>query len=195
MTLGGKEWREHAAIVGGVTLAWNQCVFRLLQVFVHLTGIESPVADAIFFGTLSDSGQRRMIQRVSECVCLDDRYVKSLGALLARIDKASSGRNLAAHTVFGVTAFDPASGAWGPKVVPALDPPQDKRLREDFAAQFAEAEATLWAIANDLEQWVVNTPYPPRSWGHPPLPKALQSAQALHLAEATNFDAPSPVKI
>jgi hypothetical protein len=182
VALGEVEWREHAALVGSVTLAWNQCVFRLLQIFVHLTGIESPLAEAIFFSH-QDRGQRQMIQRIVEGIELDEIHVKSLGKLLKRIEKASPGRNLAAHIIFGVTAFDMTTGGWGPKVVPVLTPSQDKRLEKDFAQQFQKVEKTLWSIAGDLEQWVINTPFPPRSWGHPPLQRSLASEPARHLAE------------
>lgn len=58
--LGEKEWQEHAALIGVVSLAWNQTVHQLLRVFCHLTGLESPLAEAIFFSPQSDSVQRNL---------------------------------------------------------------------------------------------------------------------------------------
>jgi hypothetical protein len=151
----------------------------LLRVFTHLTGIESPVADAILFSVQSDSSQRRMIKRVAETVGLADADADGLNRLLKRLDAVSAGRNLAAHVIFGVTAFDGVTGVWGPKVVPALTPPQDHRLQEDFTGQFKDVERKLTAIHRDLEEWLVHTPFPPRPWGVPAMPRAAARASAM----------------
>lgn len=173
---GEKEWRDHAALVGAVTLAWNRNVHQLLRVFTHLTGVESPVADAIFFSPQSDSSQRRLIKNVADAVGLAARDLDVLSKLLKQLESVSTGRNLAAHIIFGVTAFDPTTGVWGPKVVPVVSPPQDPRLRDDFAGQFREAERKLAEIYEGLEHWLVHTPFPERPWGGPPLPIAAAAA-------------------
>lgn len=178
--LGEKEWNEHAALIGAVALAWNRTVYQLLRVFIHLTGVESPVADAIFFSAQSDSSQRRLIKRVAEAVGLAKADQDALNKLLSGLDKVSTGRNLATHVIFGVTAFDQTTGIWGPKVVPALTPPQDHRLQDDFTAQFTKVERDLDGIFQDLEHWLVHTPFPARAWGGPPLPVAA-AAQAERL--------------
>ncbi len=187
--LGEKEWREHAALVGAVTLAWNRNVHQMLQVFGHLTGLESPLADAIFFSHQSDKGQRHLVLQAAQAVGLAEPHVKALKKLVERLDKAASGRNLAAHTIFGVTLFDAASGAWGPKVVPALMTPPDKRLEADFTAQFRRVEGQLKAIHDDLAAWIRETPFPDRPWGHPPFPK-LYREQIAAQAEAAKLRAP-----
>lgn len=170
--LGEKEWQEHAALVGAVTLAWNQTVHQLLRVFCHLTGLESPLAEAIFFSPQSDSAQRNLIKRVAAAVGLADGDRKTLDKLLKRLEVASRGRNLATHMIFGITAFDQDTGIWGPKVVPSLTPPQDSRLEADFTAQFRKVEHELAAIHRDLEHWLGHTPFPDRPWGGPPFPRA-----------------------
>lgn len=182
--LGEKEWNEHAALIGAVTLAWNRTVYQLLRVFTHLTGVESPVADAIFFSPQSDSSQRRLIRRVAEAVGLAKADQDALNKLLSRLDKVSTGRNLATHVIFGVTAFDRATGIWGPKVVPALSPPQDHRLQDDFASQFRKVERDLGNIFQDLEHWLMYTPFPARAWGGPPLPVAAAAQAERGIAEA-----------
>lgn len=174
---GAKEWNEHAALVGQVTLAWNGCVHQLLRVFTHLTGIEPPVADAIFFSPQSDSSQRRLIERVSVAVDLAEPHRASLKRLLGRLDKVATKRNLAAHTIFGISAYNPATGVWAPTIVPALQHPQDTRLRDDFSSQFREAEETLSKIHQDLEHWLAHTPFPDRPWPGPPMP--IAAAQEL----------------
>ncbi len=174
-TLGEKEWHDHAALVGAVTLSWNHNVHQMLRVFCHLTGLESPLADAIFFSHQSDRSQRQLVLRVAKAVSLGPTHLKTLDKLVRRLDEAAPGRNLAAHTIFGVTLFDANSGAWGPKVVPALAT-QDKRLEADFNAQFRRVERELRAINDDLEAWLLHTPFPDRPWGHSPFPKAANLA-------------------
>lgn len=182
-TFGENEWNDHAALIGAVTLAWNRNVYQLLRVFTHLTGVESPVADAIFFSPQSDSSQRKLIKRVAEAVKLAELDLHKLNKLLNRLEKVSTGRNLAAHIIFGLTAFDQASGIWGPKVVPALTPPQDHRLQDDFTAQFKKVERELAAIFQGFEHWLDDTPFPERPWGGPPLPIAAAAQLQRTLAE------------
>lgn len=177
--LGEKEWENHAKLIGTVTLTWNRNVHQLLQIFTHLTGIETPLAEAIFFSLQSDSSQRRLIRRVADTVDLADVDREALKKLLKKLEGVSTGRNLAAHVIFGVSAFDPATGTWGPKVVPALATPQDPRLREDFTQQFMQVIRTLDEIYRALEDWLVHTPYPPRPWAGPPLPIAAATLAAI----------------
>ncbi|NKJ02967.1 hypothetical protein [Novosphingobium sp. SG707] len=183
MALGEKEWHEHAALIGRVTLAWNQNVHQLLRVLIHLTGIESPVADAIFFSPQSDSAQRKLIKRVAEAVELGEQYRASLEKILKRLEEVSSGRNLATHVIFGISAFDPETNHWGATVVPTLNPPQDSRLQPDFTAQFQAVEQKLHALHRDLENRLIHTPFPPRSFDGPPLPKAAAAAIQARIAE------------
>lgn len=169
--IGETEWKEHAAVVGAVTLAWNHNVHQVLRIFCHLTGLEDPLADAIFFSHASDRGQRQLVLKVAQAVDLGAPDLAKLKKLMERLDKAASGRNLAAHVIFGVTLFDPETSKWGPKVVPALTN-QDHRLERDFAQQFTRVEQDLKAIYNDLDAWLRETPFPNRPWGHPPFPLA-----------------------
>ena len=181
-TFGQKEWEEHAALVGNVTLSWNRNVHQLLRIFSHLTGLEAPLADVIFFSVQSDNAQRRLIRKVADATDLKEADRKKLGKLLDRLEKAAGVRNLAVHMIFAVTAFDPETGTWAPKVVPALGSSQDRRLEKDFAAQFRKLEADLEAIYRGLEDWLVHTPFPTRSWDGPPFPLA-HKARNTGLAE------------
>ena len=165
--LGEAEWRRHAELIGRVALAWNANVHRLLKIFCFLTGMTSPLADAIFFASKSDAQQRQLIKRVAEVTLVDPAAIRSLAALLDRLGKLAGGRNSAVHVIFGVSLFDPATSVWSPTVVPALtDPPQDTKLQADFKAQFEAAERNLVASREALDQWLVNTPrdlYPHRA--------------------------------
>lgn len=179
--LGEEEWRAHAELIGRVTLAWNRNVHQLLQIFCHLTGLGSPLAEAIFFSHQSDSRQRAMLKTVAAAVELDEVHRRSLDRLLKRLEKVSTGRNLAAHTIFGLSLFDPDTLAWGVKVVAALKE-QDRRLDADFVKQFTKVEADLSSIYGALDNWIIHTPFPARPWegrmflgpvpGRPEVPQA-----------------------
>lgn len=164
--LGEKEWNAHAEQVGRVTLVWNNCILQLQRIFCHLTGIGSPLAEAIFFSHQSDRGQRGMIKRIADAMEVGDADRKSLEKLLRRLERVSTGRNLAAHTIFGVSLCDPSTGAFGPVVTPALIG-QDPRLDANFVQQFERVEKELWAICRDLEKWAIHTQFPERPWGTP----------------------------
>lgn len=165
--IGEKEWREHAELLGQVTLGWNQTVLKLLQIFVHLTGIGGPLADAIFFSHQSDRAQRGLISRTARAVGVDGQDMKRLEKLLKRLDKIATQRNLATHTIFGLSMFDPDTLQWRPTVVPALTHPQDQRLEKDFTNQFRRLDRDLGLVLHDLEDWLLHTPFPARAWGMP----------------------------
>ena len=93
--------------------------------------------------------------------------MKKLSKLLKRLEKIATQRNLAIHTIFGLSAFDSETGQWGMTVVSALTPAPDKRLEKDFTAEFRRLESDLGAIYRDLENWLVFTPFPERQWGAP----------------------------
>jgi hypothetical protein len=186
--LGEKEWRAHAELIGRVTLSWNHNVHQLLRVFTHLTGLDSPLADEIFFSHQSDKGQRLLIKRVTSCVDIPDSAQKALKKLLKRLEDVSTGRNLAAHIIFGISLFDRNSGGWAPTVVPALMPPQDKRLEDDFKAQFEQVDRDLQAIYKELEEWLITTPFPERPWG---LPAILGAAPVYVEPDCAGSDTPT----
>lgn len=156
--LGETEWRAHAELVGRVALAWNSNVAVLLRIFTFLTGVQSPLADTIFFAVKSDRQQRELINRVAEVTLVNDEDRKNLGILLERLGRLAARRNSAVHTVFGITLFDQRTSTWGPKIVPALDPPQDPKLDKNFRAQFERAERELVEVRKQLEDWLVFTP-------------------------------------
>ncbi|MFF0949201.1 hypothetical protein ACFYE9_16425 [Rhizobium leguminosarum] len=79
--------RNGSSTLGAVTLAWNQAVHQLLRVFCHLTGLETPLAEAIFFSPQSDSVQRNLIKRVATAVGLAERDQKTLDKLFKRLSR------------------------------------------------------------------------------------------------------------
>jgi hypothetical protein len=167
--LGEEEWKAHSELIGRVTLSWNSCVLRLLHVFRHLTGLPIELAGEIFFSHRSDQGQRYLLRRVAAAVELEEAPREALETILRRLETVSTRRNLAAHTIFSMSLFDPESGAWGLKIVPAMPAGLNGKLDANFTAQFEKAERDLDAICRDLEEWILTSPYPRREWGLPAL--------------------------
>lgn len=166
MAFGDDKWRAHAELIGQVTLSWNHAVYQLLRVFSHLTGLPDELCEAIFFSHQSDKSQRMLVARVAAAVDMAEKDRATLQALLQRLDKVSPTRNLAAHTIFGMSAFDPDTSQWGPTVVAAKS--TDRRLKKDFTAQFKQADNALRTIYKELDDWLTLTPIPERPWGAPP---------------------------
>lgn len=175
MTIGEAEWNQHAQIIGRLMLAWSRTTYQLLRVFTHLTGLGSPLAEPLFFSHASDAGQRKLLISVAEAVGLPTEPKAQLKKLLKRLEDIAAARNIAAHTTFGMTLFDAESGAWGPKVIPALGQHVDKRRQTNLDRQFREAIAELDSIFNDLETWLVHTQFSDRMWGHPPFVGGVSS--------------------
>lgn len=178
MAIGEEVWRGHAEQLGRIALAWNAATMQLLRVFSHLTGLGSPLADALFFSHKSDQSQRNLVKTVAALTDLSAADHKTLLAILKALDGVSVGRNLATHTIFSVSLVDPATSVWGPKIVPALTPPQDSRLQPDFEAQFAKVEADLAKLHRRLDDWLDHTPFPTREWSGAPFLTAMPGSRA-----------------
>ena len=53
-----KQYDEHAALVGHVTLAWSNIHSEVFAIFSLLCGMEGRRSEAIFFALKSDASQR-----------------------------------------------------------------------------------------------------------------------------------------
>lgn len=162
--IGETEWKAHAELVGQVMLAWSRNTYQLLRVFTHITGLGSPLAETLFFSHASDAGQRKMLLEIATAMELSPGPTDELKRIFKRLEKVAGARNVAAHTPFGITLFDLETGAWGPKVIPALGRHVDKRRETDVLRQLQKADAELASIYDALEHWLVHTKYPQRLW-------------------------------
>ncbi|WP_454685347.1 hypothetical protein [Ancylobacter moscoviensis] len=146
-------------------LAWSRNTHQLLRVFTHITGLGSPIAETLFFSYASDAGQRKVLLDLAVALELGPVPTHELKKIFERLEKVAGARNVAAHTPFGLTLFDLGTGAWAPKVVPALGRHVDKRRQSDVVRQLREADAELSLIYDALEHWLLHTQYPERLWG------------------------------
>src|SRR5262245_41147547 len=55
-----KYYEEHAALLGHVTLAWNDCHYEVLSIFHTLSGVSWRNASAIFLALRSDRDRREI---------------------------------------------------------------------------------------------------------------------------------------
>ena len=53
-----KQYDEHAALVGHITLAWSNIHSEVFAIFSLLCGMEGRRSEAIFFALKSDASQR-----------------------------------------------------------------------------------------------------------------------------------------
>lgn len=166
--MGETEWKAHAELVGQVMLSWSRNTHQLLRVFTHITGLGSPLAETLFFSHASDAGQRRMLLELAVAMALPSGSTRELKAIFKRLERVAGARNVAAHTPFGITLFDLETGAWKPKIIPAIGRHVDKRQEADVEHQLKKADAELAAIYDALEHWIVHTQYPARLWGEGP---------------------------
>lgn len=173
--IGETAWNDHALLIGRLMLPWTRTTHQVLRVFTHLTGLGSPLAEAIYFSHTSDAAQRRLVMAIAEAVELPAALTADLKRLFKRLEKVAAARNVAAHTTFGLSLFDPEAGTWGPKVIPALGPHVDKRREGDVESQFKKATVELDNVYAELETWLVHTPFPDRLWRHPPFVGGVSS--------------------
>ena len=64
-----KQYDEHAALVGHVTLAWSNIHSEVFAIFSLLCGMEGRRSEAIFFALKSDASQLTLLWQSSTKLC------------------------------------------------------------------------------------------------------------------------------
>jgi hypothetical protein len=125
-------YNEHAALLGHVTLAWNDCQSMVLGIFHQLSGLTWDKAAAVFLALKSDQAQREITIALMGAVLNtdNDSGMRDLGTrLIGTLGKMAGERNAATHTMW-VTVLPER------KVEPHPTLPKPKTLRPDFKSQF-----------------------------------------------------------
>jgi hypothetical protein len=141
-----KHYEEHAALLGHVTLAWNDCHSIVLSVFHTLSGVSWAKASAIFLALKSDHARREITLELMKQVLntKNDEPMRELGTeLLDKLGKLAGERNLAIHTMW-VTVL-PES-----EVQPHPALPRHKKLKQDFKSQFSKLATDLRHLCHEL---------------------------------------------
>jgi hypothetical protein len=132
---------EHAALIGRVTIAWNDLNHILGYLFRLFSGMPEDKATAIYFAPKSDTTQRAVLKAVAEIALKPHPDIwQPFKKSLDRINGLAGERNAAIHTSW-VVSFPSL------KFVPAASIPLHGSLKPDFVAQF---EALRGELSNEF---------------------------------------------
>jgi hypothetical protein len=139
-------YEKHAAMLGKVSLAWNDVHSMVFAIFADLTGMSWERAEAIFFSLKADQAQRDITLAVMADVLSteNDLPLKELGtALLGQIGSLAGERNVATHAMW-VTLLPTRT------VIVHPDLKRPKLLKEDFRTQFENLTTKLRKLFREL---------------------------------------------
>jgi hypothetical protein len=150
-------YKDHAALLGHVTLAWNDCHYSVLSIFRTLTGVSWETAYAIFFALQTDRARQRVtLALMKEVLNADgDQPMKELGAqLISQLGQLAGERNLATHMMWITMMPD---RELFPEAQPEIQPhpflPRPQNLKGDFKAQFSDLTAKLRNLFGELVKY------------------------------------------
>ena len=140
-------YNEHAALLGHVALAWNDCHSVVLSIFHTLSGVSWHNASSIFLALKSDHDRRETTLALMDQVLNtdNDRSIRDPGTkLLGRLGNLGYEGTVATHTMW-VTVMRQR------KVSPHPDLPEPpKHLKEDFKSQFSKLTTALRDLFREL---------------------------------------------
>jgi hypothetical protein len=146
MTAQEKYVEDHAALLGHVTLAWNDCHYMVLSIFHTLSGLGWNEACDIFLAQGNDHNRRGIVMTRMKDVLntKNDEPIKEKGIeLLDKLSRLAVERNLVTHTMWATVMPDH-------KVQPHPAVPRDKNLQDDFNSQFSNLTRNLRNLFADL---------------------------------------------
>jgi hypothetical protein len=130
---------KHAALLGHVTLAWNDCQSMIIQIFHTLSGTSWDRSTSVFLALKSDHSQRNITVALLQTVLdrAEDADIRHLGkSLVDQLATLAGERNAATHTMW-VTVMPSR------KVQPHPWVPKPKALKPDFKSQFEDLTRKL----------------------------------------------------
>jgi hypothetical protein len=156
MTAQEKYIEDHAALLGRVTLAWNDCHYMVLLIFNTLSDEGWEKACTTFFEQPSDHNRRAITQtRIKEVLnTKNDEPMREKGTqLLDALYKLAKERNLATHTMWASVPIHTMLTVGTPKneIRPHPAVPTPENLEEDFESQFRSLTTKLGSLLRKLE--------------------------------------------
>jgi hypothetical protein len=147
---------DHAALLGRVTLAWNDCHYMVLVIFNTLSDEGWEKVCTTFFEQPSDHNRRRITQtRIKEVLnTKNDEPIRKKGTqLLDALDKLAKERNLATHTMWASVPIHTMWTVGTPKneIRPHPAVPKPENLEWDFESQFKSLTTKLGSLLRELE--------------------------------------------
>jgi hypothetical protein len=151
-----KLYEDHAALLGRVTLAWNDCHYMVLLIFNVVSDEGWEKACTKFFDQPSDHNRRGITRtRMKEVLnTKNDEPIREKGTqLLDALDTLAKERNLATHTMWASVPIHTMWTVGTPKneIRPHPAVPKPENLEEDFEAQFTSLTTKLSSLLWELE--------------------------------------------
>jgi hypothetical protein len=146
---------EHAALLGRVTLAWNDCHYMVLLIFNILSDEGWEKACATFFEQKYDHNRRGItLKRMKKVLkSKNDKLMLEKGTrLLEDLANLALERNLATHTMWASLPIQTMWTIGTPKneIRPHPAVPKPENLEEDFKYQFTSLTTKLGSLLREL---------------------------------------------
>jgi hypothetical protein len=144
---------DHAALLGHVTLAWNDCHYMVFLIFHTLSGLSWEQASAEFFEQDSDNNRRDITLKHMRKVLKtkNDKALLTLGTrLFDELKQLAGERNAATHTMWVTVMPD---REFFPDAPPEIQPHRhlpSKNLKADFKSQFSNLTTNLRELFRQL---------------------------------------------
>jgi hypothetical protein len=139
-------YNEHAALLGHVTLAWNDCQSMVMDIFHRSSGMDWDKSTAVFLALKSDQSQRDITVALLKSVLNReaDSGMCELGtSLVGRLGTLAGERNAATHTMW--VTVNPSR-----RIEPHPAIPRPKNLKANFKDQFENLTTNLRKLFRDL---------------------------------------------
>ena len=146
---------EHAALLGRVTLAWNDCHYMVLLIFNILSDEGWEKACATFFEQKYDHNRRGItLKRMKKVLkSKNDKLMLEKGTrLLEDLANLALERNLATHTMWASLPIQTMWTIGTPKneIRPHPAVPKPENLEEDFKYQFTSLTTKLGSLLREF---------------------------------------------
>jgi hypothetical protein len=135
---------QHAAMLGHVSVAWNDVHWMLYRIFDVLSSMPTDQSKAVFFAIKTDGAQRDVIQALAKVSLRPHpELLTQFTELVKRIERVAGDRNAAIHTMW-------ATHYPSRRVTPSPWAPRHGALNDDYETQFTKLAEDLRNIFREL---------------------------------------------
>jgi len=135
---------QHAAMLGHVSIAWNDVHWMLYRIFDVLSGMSTDQSKAVFFALKTDSAQRDIIQALAKVSLRPHpELLTQFLEMMKRIGRVAGVRNAAIHTMW-------ATHYPSRMVTPSPWVPRHGALADDYETQFTKMTEDLRNIFREI---------------------------------------------
>lgn len=145
---------RHKALLGSVTIGWNDCTHFVFEIFMDLSGMPVEKADKVFFGIRNDRTQRKIVRDLAGIALEDKPELRDkLVRVLVDLDKTAGVRNEATHSAWAIQMqwLEGENGipyGWKPPKLVKVKAAGDED--DGFTERFTRLEAELQGAGSEL---------------------------------------------